>query len=192
MNSFVHRRYIVFAFLFLLSLLGSSCRHDCAKDNLRQMMGDWYKKKISFPEKVELLGTAQGMEKDKIVLSGASYYIVHFFMADCDKCINELLSIQKLVGRHKDETDVRYLFIASGPTQLYAKEAVEKSGFTLPVYYEKEYFSFKKKNGLPLADRLYNTMLLNSRHEVLAFGEMFQNKQAEALFYKTINCCEDE
>jgi hypothetical protein len=121
----------------------------------------------------------------------ASHHIVHFFMADCDKCIHELEDIQKFVNDHKESQDMKYLFIVSGPTKKYALDAIQQSGFTLPVYYEKEYFSFKKMNNLPLADRLYNTMLLDKEDQVILFGELFQNNKAEELFFNAINTCHE-
>lgn len=153
-------------------------------------MGDLYKKEIRFPSEVELLNKS-GVDSSNwsaINTKEPVYYIVHFFMSDCDKCVNELLAIQEFIKKHNDSSNLKYIFITSGPTRKYAQEAVDKSGFTMPVYYEKTYFSFKKMNNLPLADRLYNTMLLKD-NKVILFGEIFQNKKAEDLFFNAVNTC---
>ena len=80
------------------------------------------------------------------------------------------------------------MFIASAPTKLYVLDAIKKTGFPYPVHYEKQYYSFKNLNKLPLADELYNTMLLNANNEVLLFGAFYDNKKAERLFLKAIEC----
>ncbi len=182
----------VIAGLLLISLINFySCKKSCRNQEIQKIMGDLYKRKIAFPEQIELLNKS-GVDAawwSKINTTEPVYYIVHFFMADCDKCVNELQQAQQFIEKHKTTAGVRYIFIASGPTRLFAEEAIHKAGFTMPVYYEKEYFSFKKLNNLPLADRLYNTMLLNNRNEVILFGELFQNKKAETLFFNAIDMC---
>ena len=173
------------------ALLLTSCGYKCPEQRCKALMGDMYLKKISFPASVELLNRKDADSADwyHIGIKDPAYYIVHFFMADCDKCVHELEQIRAFIEKHRDTRNVRYLFIASGPTNVYARDAVRNIGFDLPVYYEREYFSFKKMNDLPLADRLYNTMLINERGELLLVGEIFQNRQAEQLFFNTINGC---
>lgn len=171
-------------------ITGSGCREKCPDSRIKKMMGSLYRKNILFPEKVELLNGNGGdsASQTRIDASEPVFYIVHFFMSDCDKCVNELRTIQRFMKKHSDISGVKYIFITSGPTKKYAKEAIEKSGFDQPVYYETEYFSFKKLNNLPLADRLYNTMLIQNK-QVILFGEVFQNEKAEEFFFDAIKGC---
>lgn len=173
-------------------LVLNGCKEKCPDAKFRDIMGSFYKKEIRFPSEIELLnknGTDSAFWST-INTQAPGYYILHFFMSDCDKCVNELLDIQKFMEVHKSASNVNYVFITSGPTKKYAQEAIEKAGFEMPVYYEKVYFSFKKLNNLPLADKLYNTMLIN-KNKVILFGEIFQNKKAEKLFFNAINTCSD-
>jgi hypothetical protein len=166
------------------------CKEKCSDVKIRKMMGNLYKKEILFPPSIELLNKngTDSVYWAKVNTKDPCYYIVHFFMSDCDKCIHELQNIQNFMNNHKKTVNVKYIFITSGPTKKYAQEAIEKAGFLPPVYYEKEYFSFKTINNLPKADRLYNTMLLNN-NKVILFGEIFQNEKAEKLFFNTIQSC---
>jgi hypothetical protein len=154
-------------------------------------MKDLYQKKIEFPVEMEALNEAATAHK--IVPINANYTnkrftIVHFFKADCDKCINELSKIQTFLTDKQVMQNTNYVFIASAPTKVYVLDAIKKINFSYPVYYEKEYYSFKSGNDLPLEDELFNTMLLNGDNEVLLFGAFYSNSKAEHLFYKTINC----
>lgn len=166
------------------------CRTDCSYDNVKQIMGTWYKQKIQFPDNIHLINknTTPTGDTNHIVLKDSKYYVIHFFTADCDECINALLMAQKFISKHKDVCNVKYIFIASGPTAYYAENAIHKAGFSYPVYFEKDYYSFKKKNALPVSDKMYDTMLVNEQGEVLLFGGFFLNEKAEKLFSDIVKC----
>jgi hypothetical protein len=187
------KNVLLLVLLLLITAAFNSCNKNCSEEKLKSLMGSWYKKKILFPSEMEVINNSaiDPARLNHPDPKEQSFSIIHFFMADCDKCVNELLSIQKFIQKHKSSANVKYVFIAAGPTKIYARDAVLNSGFALPVYYEKEYFSFKKLNHLPLADNLYNTMLLDNKNEVMLFGELFQNDMAEKLFYNTINSCNE-
>jgi hypothetical protein len=174
----------------LLSVCIFSCKSRCDDNTVKQIMGHWYKKQLLFPEKMNLINkdSTKSGQSDTIRTDDAPFYVVHFFTADCDECINVLLTAQKFIQQHKDIRNVRFIFIASGPSDYYASQAIHKSGFTYPVFYEKEYFSFKKINDLPLSDKMYNTILINQKREILLFGGIFNNEKAAKLFFDIINC----
>ncbi|MEJ7820679.1 MAG: hypothetical protein WKF85_00080 [Chitinophagaceae bacterium] len=186
-----HKVILASLSIFLILSTTSCFKEECPEQKIKELMGGWYKRKIVFPLAIELLNKIGGDSTywHQLNLKEPSYFIVHFFMADCDKCVNELLNIQNFIQKHERDKNVKYIFIASGPTKIFVQEAIQKSKFILPVYYEQQYFSFKKINNLPIADRLYNTMLLDHEQGVILFGELFQNKEAEKLFYNTIRYC---
>lgn len=176
---------------FLLLLL-FSCQKNCDKkeEEIKEIMQTWYKKKINFPNNIETLtyenvSKVDGLENKKPVLK--KYSIVHFFTADCDKCVNELKLIKSSIKEHPIN-NVDYIFIASAPTKKYVTDAIAKTKFPYPIYYEKDYYSFKKKNNLPLSDEIYNTMILNKNQEVVLFGGFYANEKAQKLFSDIVKC----
>jgi len=150
-------------------------------------MGERFLNKVKIPEQVQLINGQPGMFTDiSDTGENGQYKIIHFFTADCDKCISELNMAQKFINSDGKRANLSYFFIASGPTATFVKEAIAKSAFPLPVYFEKKYYSFKILNNLPLEDRKYNTMLVNSKNELLLFGAFFDNKKAQEYLFKTI------
>jgi len=170
-----------------IALIAISCSKTCGdvQREVRSMMGVNYKKQIVFPEEMEIINPAA----DPAGLSSAKRYkIVHFFTADCNECINELAYIQSFLETNPATEVIDLIFIASGPTKYYVAEAVEKIKFSYPTFYEKQYFSFKLLNNLPLDQDVYNTMILNDKNEVLLFGSYFSNQKAKKLFSEILKC----
>lgn len=177
---------------FLLSflVLSVSCKNECenVQQEAKKMMKNWYKKKIVFPSDMEKLTNSTDNYETGDLSALKRYTIVHFFTADCDKCINELNEIKKSLQNIPENENISHVFIASAPTKIYVSDAIKKTNFPYPIYYESEYYSFKMMNMLPVSDDLYNTMLLNAKHEVLLFGAFYNNKKAETLYSKIIEC----
>lgn len=179
--------------IFLIALFFASCKNKCEKMKIeiQSLMKDLYKKKINFPNEMELLNDTLNTNKNlsaNRLNNSRNFTIVHFFTADCDKCINELLLIQKELEKIKDKSNVNFIFIASAPTKIYVLDAIKKTSFSYPIYYEKRYYSFKTLNNLSLSDNLYDTMLLNSKDEVILFGAFYDNTKAENLYLNAIEC----
>jgi hypothetical protein len=182
------------ACLAILIIACFSCKEECSDDSsLKIMMGEWYEKPVVFSEMTKLNNESSKNERFDIDINdlseGASYYVVHNFQADCDKCVKELVKIQGYINQHPEIQNVKYIFIASAPTMVYLKEAMEGSNFQFPVFYEEEYSSFKRKNGFPLNDALYNTMLISDKRELLLFGSLFDNRKAEELYLNVFESC---
>lgn len=177
------RLLVIFFIVFSLS----GCKIE-PKQEMKNLMGKWYMKDVLFPQKIKLINkdNAGDQHTDLISLDTNKYYVLHFFTADCDKCLNEVKMAQEFIEKNKD-INVQYFFIASGPTDLYVSMAVNEAKFKYPVFYEYEYFSFKHLNGFPENDKLYNTMLLNGKHKLLFFGGFFTNPKATALLKRLIN-----
>jgi len=179
--------------LLLTNILFISCKEDCTgtQKEIQSLMKDWYKKKISFPNATEILMDSTVMNSINTNTNNQSsnnFMVVHFFTADCDKCVNELLKIQSSLAKISKDANIDFKFIASAPTKIYVLDAIKKIKFPYPIYYEKHYYSFKTMNKLPLSDDLYNTMLINKSQEVVLFGAFYDNKKAERLFFKAIEC----
>ncbi|OJX33513.1 MAG: hypothetical protein BGO86_11970 [Chryseobacterium sp. 36-9] len=182
--------------LFSLSvsfLILFSCKQNCQKkeQEIKTIMKSWYKNKIIFPKNVELLSLKNLSSKSNSetkIPNLKKYTIVHFFTADCDKCVNELKLIISSIEKHSENNNIDYIFIASAPTNKYVIDAIKETKFPYPIYYEKEYYSFKKMNNLPINDEVYNTMILNQNQEVVLFGGFYANEKAQKLFNDVISC----
>lgn len=176
-------------FLFFLGLM--SCRNECERTQIeiQSLMKDLYKNKITFPAEMEILNS-QAVTNDSIVKKQPpkKFTVVHFFTADCDKCVNELLMMQSFLKRIDHVANLDVMFIASAPTKVYVLDAIKETQFPYPVHYEKKYYSFKSMNKLPLEDDLFDTFLMNSKNEVIIFGAFYNNDKAENLFLKSIEC----
>lgn len=185
-------------FLQLLCILfflffSFSCKQNCAttENEIKALMKDKYKKKIIFPSNIEILVDSSIInfkELNNKSQSSNKNTIVHFFTADCDKCINELINIKTILDKNKNDTNVNYMFISSAPSKIYLLDAIKKIQFPYPIYYEKTYYSFKSLNKLELNDDLYNTMLVNRNQEVILFGAFYGNQKANRLYKEAIKC----
>lgn len=183
------RKLIILLFSSFLVMI--SCKNDCENTQIevQTLMKKWYKKKISLPEEMKILKDNAIEYKNDVDLSEPKKYtILHFFTADCDKCVNELLMIKTALQNYPKNSKIDYVFIASAPTEIYVLDAIKKTKFPYPIYYEKEYYSFKMMNDLPLSDNLYDTMLLNENQEVLLFGAFYNNEKAKKLYSEVIKC----
>lgn len=174
-------------------LLFHSCKSECNETDtsIKSIMKGWYLKKIYFPENMEILSVKPIRYPENIVQSlkvKKKFTVVHFFTADCDKCVNELKMILSRLKTIAQNDNVDFVFIASAPTKLYVMDAIKKVNFPYPVYYEKEYFSFKSMNKLVLLDDIYNTMLLDENQNVILFGAFYANDKARSLYSKAIKC----
>lgn len=164
-----------------------SCkRYECEnlQQETQQIMGTLYKQKIILPKNIEIIKINNTINTDK----KGKFTIVHFFTADCDKCVNELITIKNTLNNTSELKNVNLIFIASAPTKTYLMEAMKKTNFYYPIVYEKEYYSFKRTNNLLISEDVYNTMLLNDKNEVLLFGSFYDNKKANSLYRKIIDC----
>ncbi|AMP98042.1 hypothetical protein AY601_1115 [Pedobacter cryoconitis] len=179
-------------YFFVIALfICSSCRQSCSKDEAKKVMGDWFLRKIELPENMRLINSENVDEKLEfnIYTKKSHKYILHYFLADCDKCVNELQEIQSYFNAHKEQyKDTKLLLIATGPIDLYVKDAAKKLNFQYPIYFDKDYQSFKISNKLPLGDKLYNTMLLDGDDKLLIFGAFYSNSKAEKLYEGLISC----
>ena len=99
-----------------------------------------------------------------------------------------ILLYSNMTNKTSKNRKINYVFIASAPTKVYVMDAIKKTKFPYPIYYEKEYYSFKTINGLPTKDDLYDTMILNSKQEVILFGAFYSNKKAKQLYENVIEC----
>lgn len=171
----------------LIAFVAISCADTCGdvQYEIKSIMGANYKKEIIFPKEMELVNPAEHPTNGP---TGKKYKIVHFFTADCNKCVNELTHIQSFLRSNHVRDSIDLIFIASGPTKHYVAEAVAKIKFEYPIFYEQQYFSFKLMNDLPLEKEVYNTMILNDKNKVFLFGSYFSNRKAEKLFSKIIQC----
>jgi hypothetical protein len=178
----------IFLGLFFLSIAG--CKQECDIEAGKEIMGVWYKQQMRFPERLELVNTQSGesMQNSTIDITKAKFSIIHFFNADCDECVNVLLTAQKFIKRYPVACNLQYIFIASGPSNVFVRDAIKKSNFSEPVYYEKAYYSFKKLNQFPLTDKAYDTMLINDKGELLLFAGVFNNSKAEDMALRIVNC----
>ena len=152
-------------------------------------MGNLYKKHLDFGTGLHLVNGAAINSSDSFNLSNANtkYYILHYFLADCDKCIDDLIQTKEFIRNHP-LPDTKYVFLADGPTNIYLKRALAKINFPYPVFYETGNFTFKIRNRLKLEDQLYNTMLMDNLGEVILFGSYYQNGKAQDLFEQIITC----
>ncbi|PSL46532.1 hypothetical protein CLV51_103513 [Chitinophaga niastensis] len=183
-------KYLIFASL-MIAVITCSCKTKCAREDAKKLMGTWYEKKIQLSDNWTLINDSSVAADNRFDMHhpDSKFYVLHYFMADCDKCINELLKARDFIKNHKSSfPGTKYVFLASGPTPVYIKEAVDKSKFEYPVYYEKEYYAFKKSNGFPKFDNLYNTMLIDNQNKLLLFGFLYDNKKASDIYSGIINC----
>jgi hypothetical protein len=121
----------IFFLLFACSM-AAGCRSEADRtgSEIRLLMKDLYKKKISFPLEMEVL--TDGNISAAHILSASlanKYKIVHFFTADCDKCINELKKIRSALEGMEKNSAVDLVFIASAPTKVYVQDAIRKIRF---------------------------------------------------------------
>jgi hypothetical protein len=154
-------------------------------------MGDWFLRKIELPQNMSLINSeaVDRTSKFNIYSKKSQKYIIHYFLADCDKCVKELEEIQVYLNANKDKyKNTSILLIATGPVDLYVKEATKKLNFQYPIYFDKKYQSFKISNKLPLGDKLYNTMLLDTNDRLLIFGAFYSNPKAEKLYEQLMSC----
>lgn len=170
-----------------------SCYNRCEKTQkeIKSIMQNWYKKDIIFPTKMKKFLYQNSTHTVTSSLSQPTlhkYTIVHFFTADCDKCIHELEMIQTFLKSNSFNKSINYVFIASAPTPIYIENAIKETEFPYPIFYEKEYFSFKRINDLPIYDNVFNTMLLNGKNQVILFGAFYNNQKAKNLYKNAIDC----
>lgn len=154
-------------------------------------MGDWYKKKIVFSQNLRLLNKdiVDAKYSLDIYAPDKRFYILHYFMADCDKCVYDLLQAREYIKKtEKNHPDLKYAFLASGPTSVYIEDAISKAGFKFPVYFDSVYMGFRQANHFPANDDTYNTMLLNDKNEVELFGAYYDNAKAADMFSEIVNC----
>lgn len=183
------RLFILGCLLLVVAL--HSCEPSCSENTAKKLMGDWYKKKILFDKNMKLINKGKVDPKYAFDISapGRQFYVLHYFMADCDKCVYGLSHAREYIKKSEQEhPNLQYAFIASGPTSAYVEDAVAKLNFQFPVYFDSTYMGFKKANHFPEGDDVYNTMLLNNKNEVELFGAYYDNSKAASLFSEIVNC----
>ncbi|MDO5616331.1 MAG: hypothetical protein Q4G16_09085 [Cruoricaptor ignavus] len=170
--------------LSLLIIFGS-CEKKCEDINIeiKEIMGEWYRKKILFPKEMTLLNNPKYN-----ITENKNFTIVHFFAADCDKCIDELNKILFTLNDNDMQSQVNIIFISSAPSKNHVLDVIEKVEMVFPVFYDKHYYSYKLSNDFPISEEAYNTVLLNSKNEILIFGAFYDNSKALELYLKAINC----
>lgn len=156
-------------------------------------MGNWYMQKIKIPDSLRLICKGDKSDSFDIYKPNTKFYILHYFNADCDKCINEVKQAKHLLDSIKGNLkDVKFVFIASGFIDLdnYVKRAIQETKFNYPIYYEDNYLNFKIVNKLSLDNQksAYNTMLLDSQNRVLLFGAFYDNPDAFKIYTNLIDC----
>jgi hypothetical protein len=173
----------------LLTAAGCTSESCQSEKTERELMGSLYKMPLDFGDRLKLINDASLSRADSFSLTKANtkYYILHYFLSDCDKCIEELIKAKAIISRNP-LPDTKYVFLANGPTDIYIKQALARESFPYPVYFEPGIFTFKIRNKLKLDDVLYNTMLVNNMGKVLLFGSYYDNKKAQDLFEQIVNC----
>ncbi len=175
-------------YLLIIILFITSCKTDpFAK--AKATMGIWYEKKIILPEQVEYLNPDLVSKSDAINYSKLSdkntFYVVHYFDAGCDKCINDLKNAQAKIKALYKNKPVKFFFIADAPNNYFAKKAIDSIHFQYPVYYEKQANRLQLTNHFPIGDPLYHTFLLNNKSQLILFGSVFDNLAARK-FYEAL------
>ena len=170
--------------LLLCTLL--SCQEKDAYTLAEDLMGDWYKKKLNFPENLYLVNADnQSSSLESLDKLSKPYYVLHQFKADCSPCVEELVSIQDYILEHKEDTDLNYIFIGNATNEKRLKAELAEANFQFPVYFDQR-FIFNKLNRFDPTDRIFKTMLINKEKELLLFGSIFDNPKAEELFISMI------
>lgn len=179
---------VLIAVFITCLLVLDSCKVNCDFETNKTVLKERFLSKVNIPEH-ELLSTGTQQVEPTISkeLRKKRFTILHFFTADCSNCIDELRLIQHYLAKYKNE-EVNYIFFAGAPTRFYAQEAIDKLKFPYPVYFEQTYFSYKNANNFPLADKAYNTLLLDKQGKLLALGAFYDNKMARDLYDATIAC----
>ena len=131
-----------FAGCLLMAATPNSCQSSCSNKTAKKIMGSWYEKKILFDTSTHLIN------KDKVApqyafdiyAPSAAFYVLHYFQADCSECIHGLQQAKDYIKKtEKVHPNLRYAFIASGPTNVYVQEAITKLNFPFPVYFDSIY-----------------------------------------------------
>lgn len=164
--------------LILVLLVNVSCLRKSANDQVRTLMQSDFKKQIKFHEKMVPVKNARDVNK--------KYYIIHYFSADCDKCINRLREIKKFMDKNKD-LPIDYRFIFTAPTDYFVKQALKSVKIEYPIYWDKEFWGFQIVNGIPIQEPKYETMLLNEKNELILYGHFFDNQKAYDLLTNFLN-----
>ncbi|WP_026968172.1 hypothetical protein [Algoriphagus terrigena] len=156
-----------------------------------KLMGDWYKQKINFENYQKVNSTfyngTEFIDLSNLESSNYEYFLVHYFDANCDKCVNELTKVEKY--KELSSESLGFILIANAHTEIYIQEAVERKKFALPVFYDENFQNFKRINNFPLDDFGFNTFLMNKNGELILFGTPFENEKAIAAFNSIINGC---
>lgn len=169
-------KYISFLLIFFIT----SCKVESPTSKIKTLMGKQYLETIKFPEKLEVLnGLNKGQTTEGIKVK-SKFYLLHFFTADCDRCIEELKIAQNFINKNP-RNNLEYIFLSSAPSKYFAQQAIEKLNFQPTVYFEKEYWAFKRLNELPLDNKNYDTMLINKNNQVILFGAFYNNPEASKL-----------
>lgn len=165
-------------FLVLILFVNVSCSRRSATDQVMKVMQSDFKKQIKFHEKM----TPVKNERDV----NENYYILHYFSADCDKCINRLRGIKEFMDKNKD-LPVDYKFIFTAPTDYFVNQALKNVNIEYPIYWDKEFWGFQIVNGIPIDEPKYETMLLNKNNELILYGHFFDNPKAYDLLKNFLN-----
>jgi hypothetical protein len=182
-------RCFILCFIFFTIV---SCNQDCYDANAKKIMGELYKRKITLPKNLTLMNARYVAEKNTINFNNPDFdfYVLKLFSMDCDKCINSLKMAQDYINKNNSIGNrVKYIFIASGYTNVYVKEAIEKFRFEYPLYETKNYNAFYTDNDLPAGNEgTYGTMLIDSNDELILFGSVYDNEKAQKLYSAIFNC----
>ncbi len=178
--------------LILLFPVLWSCNRDCSRETAARMMGDKFRQHLVFGQNWPVINAPFVLPDNSFDFKRPrkKFYFLHYFSADCDKCINNLLLARQFIKEKRSRfPNVDFVFVASGYNDTFIREAVAKTNFEYPIYFEKEYLRFKTSNKIPIDnEELYNNMLINDKDELLLFGSLYDNPKAESMFDDITNC----
>lgn len=173
-------------FIFL-----QGCSHTCSDDAEKKIMGKLYKKQMNIPVDWKLMNENYIGPNNRfdVFKNGQDLFVLHYFLANCDRCIEELMEARKFIQKNQARFPrLKYVFVGTGVVDVFIRDAIMKSKFEYPVYFEPKYMEFKKSNNFPVDDDLYNTMLIGKKDELLLLGSFFDNTQAQDLYSDILNC----
>src|SRR5687767_9050401 len=137
----------------LLFFTIASCKEQSCEDLAavqKKIMEGWYMKRIKVPANLSVINAGDRSNAvDLYHLDTGKLYILEYFDATCDKCIDHVKRSNRMLDSIKHQfNNVRYVFIATGIVDVYVKKAIKDAGFTYPMYFENDYLNFRKINNI--------------------------------------------
>jgi len=171
-------------------LLLSSCATN-PSEKVKKMMGKYYMMQLRVPKDWTLVNKEYVKPEDLIdpKKPTSNFYVLHYFSADCDKCVKQLMVARQFIHENKKKIpNLKFVFVAGAINDYFIKETIQKLKFEFPMYYDKNYLTFDVSNGIPINNEpLYGTMLINRQNRLVLFGSLFDNEKAEKLYRDIVN-----